>query len=216
MIPKPTVQRLSLYLRCLSRLVDREVTTVSSQVLAEEVGVNPCQIRKDLAYFGEFGKRGVGYNVRDLSGNLNDILGLNRSWKIVLVGVGNLGSALIRYQGFAARNLFIVAALDRDPNKIGKRIGPLVIQDLEKMGEVVEKLEIEMGIVAVPASQAQQVVDELVDKGIKGILNFAPRALMVPEGVIIRNVDLAGEFADLTFFLSREATRDRKSLRIGK
>jgi len=163
-----------------------------------------------------FGKRGVGYNVKDLLENLNDILGLNRGWKIVLVGVGNLGSALIRHQGFAVRNLFIVAALDKNPNKIGKRIGPLVIQDVERMAEVIEKLEIKMGIVTVPASQAQRVVDKLVDSGIKGILNFAPRALMIPEGVIIRNVDLAGEFAGLTFFLSREDARDRKSLRRGR
>ncbi|HHY14181.1 MAG TPA: redox-sensing transcriptional repressor Rex, partial [Thermoanaerobacterales bacterium] len=175
-------------------------TIISSTEMANKIGITPAQVRRDLAYFGEFGTRGVGYNVKDLKENIIKILGLNRRWKVALIGAGNLASALTNYKGFYERGFDIVAIFDNDPNKIGKMISDRTILDFEKdLGNTIDELDIELAIVAVTASNAQEVVDSLVEAGITGIVNFAPTSISAPKDVIIRRVDLASQLEVLTF-----------------
>ncbi|MBE3588232.1 MAG: redox-sensing transcriptional repressor Rex [Thermoanaerobacteraceae bacterium] len=200
-VPEATVTRLSVYSRFLERLDRNGITTVSSGEIAEGVGVSPAQVRKDLAYFGEFGTRGVGYNVKDLMRYTKKILGLDQNWPLILVGAGNLGYALCTYKGFNSRGFQIVGVFDNDLTKIGKKIADLEVLPMEKMPEVIKKHGARIGIVAVPPRAAQEVVDYMVKNGLEAILNFAPVALNLPEGIEIRNVDLSVKLEILTFNL---------------
>lgn len=206
-VPEATVTRLSVYSRFLERLDRNGVTTVSSGEIAEGVGVSPAQVRKDLAYFGEFGTRGVGYNVKDLMRYTLKILGLDQKWPLILVGAGNLGFALCTYKGFNDRGFSIVAVFDNDLMKIGKMIGPLEVLPMEKMPEVVEQYKARIGIIAVPPRAAQDVAEYMVKNGLEAILNFAPITLNLPDRIEVRNVDLSVKLEILTFNLGFKAAQ---------
>jgi redox-sensing transcriptional repressor len=200
-VPEATITRISVYSRFLERLDRRGVVTVSSGEIAYGVGVSPAQVRKDLAYFGEFGTRGVGYNVKDLMHYTLKILGLDEPWPLVLVGAGNLGYALCTYKGFNDRGFSIIGVFDNDLTKIGKKIIDLEVHPLEKLPEIVARHKVKIGIIAVPPRGAQDVADMMVNNGMHGILNFAPVALSVPDNVEVRNVDLSVKLEILTFNL---------------
>ena len=194
-----------MYSRYLSEADEKGITTVSSQDIAQATGVTPAQVRKDLAYFGEFGTRGVGYNSRELYTYIMKILGLDKRWSIAIVGAGNLGRALSKYKGFQQRGFDIVCIFDNDPKKIGKKLANINIYPLDQLEEKVKELKIDLGIIAVPASAAQEVADMLVGAGIRGIINFAPINVTVKENIILRRVDLAAQLEYLTYYL--EETR---------
>lgn len=200
-VPEATVSRLSVYSRFLDRLDKNGVVTVSSGEIAKGVGVSPAQVRKDLAYFGEFGTRGVGYNVKDLTRYILKILGLTQLWPVVLVGAGNLGTALCAYRGFKDRGFNIVGVFDNDLLKIGKRIQELEVLPIEKVPEVVAQHGVRIGIIAVPQSATQSVADLLVKSGVEALLTFGPAVVQADENVIIRNVDLSIKLEILTFNL---------------
>lgn len=200
-IPEATIIRLSVYSRYLNNLDKKGVTTVSSGEIAEGVNGSSAQVRKDLAYFGEFGTRGVGYNVKDLDHQIIKILGLTNKWNVIIVGAGNLGSALTQYKGFQERGFKILGVFDNDLNKVGLAIGGVPIYPISQLGDFIKKEKVEIGIVAVPAQYSQDVVDILVGSGISAVLNFAPRVMNVPDNVEIRNVDLAVNLEILTFNL---------------
>lgn len=206
-VPEATVTRLSVYSRYLERLDRNGVTTVSSGEIAEGVGVSPAQVRKDLAYFGEFGTRGVGYNVKDLMRYTLKILGLDQKWPLILVGAGNLGFALCTYKGFNDRGFSIAAVFDNDLMKIGKMIGHLEVLPMEKMPEVIEKHKVRIGIIAVPPRAAQDVAEYMVKNGLEAILNFAPIILNLPDRIEVRNVDLSVKLEILTFNLCFKAAQ---------
>ena len=198
-IPRKTVYRLSIYQRCLQLLVDNGVATVSSQALAKAAGVKPPQLRKDLAYFGQFGTRGLGYDVAGLLGGIREVLGRTRLQPVVLVGVGNLGSALLRYHGFNKEGFEIVAAFDLHPEKV---VAPgIPVLPRHELASFIGAHRVKMAILAVPASVAQEVVNQMVDAGIQAILNFSPLVLEVPEKVMVNNVDLAVELENLSYFV---------------
>jgi len=201
-IPEASIVRLSVYSRHLARLDQKGIVTTSSGEIADGVGVSPAQVRKDLAYFGEFGTRGVGYNVKDLHRHILKILGLTNYWPVVLIGAGNLGTALCLYRGFRERGFRIVGVFDQDPQKQGQTLVDLEILPLDKLEQVIRENEAKMGIITVPSDFAQEITNLLVKYGIKAILNFAPRAITVPEDVELRNVDLAVNLEVLTFKLS--------------
>lgn len=204
-VPEATITRLSIYSRFLEHLDRRGIVTVSSGEIAQGVGVGPAQVRKDLAYFGEFGTRGVGYNVKDLMRYILKILGLDESWPLVLVGAGNLGFALCSYKGFNERGFSIVGVFDNDPRKIGKKIvDHLEVYHLDKMPEIIAKHNVKVGIITVPSNAAQEVTDLMVKNGLQAILNYAPVALNVPENIEIRNVDMSTRLEILTFNLSKK------------
>jgi len=200
-VPEATITRLSVYSRFLERLDQKGIVTISSGEIADGVGVSPAQVRKDLAYFGEFGTRGVGYNVKDLLHYTLKILGLDRPWPLVLVGAGNLGFALCTHKGFNDRGFSIIGVFDNDLTKIGKKIVDLEVYPLEKMSEIIDAHQVKIGIIAVPSRAAQETADLMVKNGLKAILNFAPLALNLPEGIEIRNVDLTVKLEILTFNL---------------
>jgi len=201
-IPEATITRLSIYSRFLKRLDKKGITTVSSGDIAEGVGVSPAQVRKDLAYFGEFGTRGVGYNVKDLIRYTVKILGLSEPWNLVMVGAGNLGSALVTYREFKDRGFTIVGVFDNDLTKIGKRIADLEVLPLEEMSRVVKEHNVRIGIIAVPSKAAQEIADIMVKASLEAILNFAPISLNLPDHVEVRNVDLSVKLEILTFNLA--------------
>ncbi len=201
-IPEATVMRLSIYSRYLHQLIDENVETVSSDEIAQGVGVSSAQVRKDLAYFGEFGTRGVGYKVEELYGHLMKILGLDRRWNVVIIGAGKLGSALALYHGFIDRGFSIKAILDVDKKKIGSQLGPVEVESLKVLEDRVKENQINIGVVTVPASVAQEVTDQLIASGVKAILNFSPRVLKVPNNIILRNVDLSVNLEVLSFNLA--------------
>lgn len=201
-IPETSIGRLSVYSRYLTRLIQKGVITISSGQIAEGVGVSPAQVRKDLAYFGEFGTRGVGYNVKDLHRQILKILGLTSEWPVVLVGAGHLGAALCQYKGFTERGFRIVGIFDSDPQKVGQMLGDKEILSMAQLQDVVKAEKATIGIIAVPGDYAQEIVNQLTEIGIKAILNFAPQALNVPEDVELRNIDLAVNLEVLTFKLS--------------
>lgn len=198
-IPEATVMRLSVYSRYLHQLIDDGVKSVSSDEIARAVGVSSAQVRKDLAYFGEFGTRGVGYKVDELYGHLMKILGLDRRWNTILIGAGKLGSALALYQGFNNRGFIISAILDANPDRIGTKLGEVEVESLDMLAQRVEENDITIGIVTVPAAAAQDVTDKLIDAGVKAILNFSPRVIKVPNKIILRNVDLSVNLEVLSF-----------------
>lgn len=201
-IPEATVMRLSIYSRYLHQLMDDGEETVSSGEIAKGVGVSSAQVRKDLAYFGEFGTRGVGYKVQELYCQLLKILGLDQRWNIIILGAGKLGSALALYQGFVDRGFNICAILDVNPDIIGTELGYLKVQALDQLEELVEQYSINIGVIAVPAAQAQDVTEQLLKSGVKAVLNFSPRVLKVPSDIILRNVDLSVNLEVLSFNLA--------------
>jgi redox-sensing transcriptional repressor len=202
-IPEATVARLPLSYRALLEVAEKEVGTVSSERLAELAGVNAAKVRKDLSYLGSYGTRGVGYDVEYLLHEISRELGLTEDWPVVIVGVGNLGAALANYRGFGARGFRVTALVDADADKVGRRIGDLLVEPLEELDHIVEDRGIAIGIVAVPALAAQEVADRLVDAGVGSILNFAPAVITVPTHVSLRKVDLATELQILSFYQRR-------------
>lgn len=207
-IPETTIIRLSVYSRYLTQLDKKGITNISSGEIAEGVGGSPAQVRKDLAYFGEFGTRGVGYNVRDLNQHIIRILGLNKNWQVIIVGAGNLGSALTQYKGFRERGFDVIAVFDNDINKVGLTLNGIPIYPVSKLNEIVKKKQVDIGIIAVPAPYAQDVADAMVESGINAILNFAPVVISVPEEVELRNVDLAVNLEILTFNLELQKDKN--------
>ncbi|HHU85236.1 MAG: redox-sensing transcriptional repressor Rex [Pelotomaculaceae bacterium] len=208
-VPEATIIRLSVYSRYLEQLDRKGVVTISSVEIADGVGVSPAQVRKDLAYFGEFGTRGVGYNVRDLMHYTSKILGLNEPWPLVLVGAGNLGFALSTYKGFNNRGFSVVGIFDNDLTKIGKKIVDMEVSPPEKMPEIIARHKVKIGIIAVPAKAAQEVADLMIKNGLVAILNFAPVSLNVPEHIELRNVDLSVNLEILTFNLGMRQFESR-------
>ena len=199
--PEVVVQRLPLYVRVLAQFDAADAEMVSSEQLGTQLQMTPAQIRKDLSYFGRFGKQGRGYNVKRLSQELRSILGLNRRWNAGLVGVGRLGRAIIAYPGFKPEGFHVVAAFDSDPSVVGASVGGIDVRPLEQIKETVAELDIHIGIVAVPAANAQSVFDALVESGIKAILNYAPVAPQVPLDVKVRGVDPVLALQSMTYFL---------------
>jgi len=201
-ISDSTISRLSKYYRTLGRLIDQKVKTVSSDEIAEIDGVTSAQVRKDLSFFGTFGKRGLGYNTADLQHNIGKILGLFKKWNVALVGVGNIGRALVDYQEFKKQGFEIKLLLDNDEKKIGTEVGGLEIKSFTDAVMHLEDEKIQIAIVAVPANVAQRVVNSLTDAGVRAILNFAPLSLKVPDGVIIKNENMSIELEALSYFLT--------------
>ncbi|MBI4537702.1 MAG: redox-sensing transcriptional repressor Rex [candidate division NC10 bacterium] len=202
-IPEKTVTRLSIYLRCLEELEADGVTSISSRQLAERFGLNSAQVRKDLAYFGQFGVRGLGYHIAELKHNLERILGLKQDWEVVLVGVGNLGSALIAYKGFGARGFKIGLAFDSSPAKVGQVIQDVEIEGMDRLAPTIRRRRVKIAVMAVPAAAAQSVAELLVEAGVTAILNFAPAQLTVPAGVKVQNVDLSVLLKTLSYHTVR-------------
>ncbi len=200
-LSRATVGRLSLYLRRLQRLASDGVATISSGKLGEELGVTDAQVRKDLAYLGHLGYPGVGYYPHELITVIRRVLGLDHIWSVVLVGVGNLARALLRYKGFHEQGFNLVALFDSDPAKVGQRVDDLAIEPMDRLAEVIKNKEAQLGIVAVPPEAAQSVADALVAAGIRGILNFAPTVVKVPAGVSLVAVDLAIQLEQLAFYV---------------
>ena len=201
-IPRRTVYRLSVYLRCLEQLAESGVSTVSSQALAEAAGGKPTQLRKDLTSFGHFGTRGLGYDVRTLRWKIGQALGRQRRQPVVLVGVGNLGAALLAYKGFEKEGLDIIAGFDIDPRRRRRKMLSQPVLPLSRLKETVGRRRIRMAILTVPAAAAQEVTDQLIAAGIRAILNFAPVVLHVPDRVVVSNVNLAIELESLSYFRS--------------
>jgi redox-sensing transcriptional repressor len=213
-LSRATVGRLSLYLRRLERLAGEGVATISSGQLGAALGVTDAQVRKDLAYLGHLGYPGVGYYPKELIGVIRRVLGLNRTWAVVLVGAGNLARALLRYRGFQQQGFHIAAVVDADPAKVGQPIDALVIQPPDRLAQVITATGAQLGIITVPAEAAQGVADALVAGGIRGILNFAPAVLKVPPGVSLVAVDLAVQLEQLAF-LVQNGGADLKLLSAG-
>jgi redox-sensing transcriptional repressor len=201
-VPEATIKRLSIYMRVLKDLEKKGVEVISSAELADICGVNAAQIRKDLTYFGEFGIRGVGYYVKELHFDIRKVLGLNQRRNVALVGVGNLGRALASYRNFAEHGYNFVAAFDVDASKVGTLLaGDIRVYPMDDLAKVAAAKEIEIAIVTTPGDTAQAAVDRIVAAGIKGILNFAPVQLQVPDSVKIKKVDLTTEFDNLVYHL---------------
>lgn len=206
-IPSPSVRRLSLYLRQLDAFQRRGRRTVSSKQLGESLGLTDAQVRKDLAYFGQFGHPGIGYKVEDLIQQVRKILGTDKTWNVVLVGAGNIGRALCAYRGFSSKGFRVVAVFDNDAGKIGRKLGAFTIQSLKEIPDVVKGQNVRLAIVAVPADSAQEVADQLIEAGVRGLLNFAPISLVVPNAVALNSVDMAVQLEQLAFqvtFLTSE------------
>lgn len=205
-IPHITINRLSIYYRCLEKIVEAEnkkdYYIISSSKIAEMTGINSAQIRKDLAYFGQFGKRGMGYYIKNLLLELRKILGLDKRWSVIIAGAGNLGQALVNYRGFKKRGFIIKGIFDNNPLNIGKKLDHVYIYDIEEMEKFVRKKNIMIGVLTVSANSAQEVANKMVKSGIRAILNFAPTHLILPPEIKLHNVDLSIEFEGLTYYLS--------------
>ncbi len=200
-IPRKTVYRLSLYYRALQRLRANRIDTVSSAALAKAAGVKPTQLRKDLAYFGPLGTRGLGYGVDGLVKKLGEVLGTACLQPVILIGVGQLGSALLNYGGFARQGFEVVAAFDLEPKKSRPRGSTVKVYPMDGIGEFIRKKHIKIAILTLPGHVAQEVANRIVQEGIQAILNFAPAVLQVPENVVVNNVDLAAELENLSYFI---------------
>jgi redox-sensing transcriptional repressor len=198
-IPNPAVRRLSLYLRQLQAFHQTGRRTISSKQLGASLNLTDAQVRKDLAYFGQFGHPGIGYRVDELIAQVKHILGTDKTSNVLLVGAGNLGRALIAYQGFEAKGFRLVAVFDNDTTKIGHRHGDFSVQPMSQLPSIVTKLNIRLAIIAVPADIAQDVTDQLISAGVRGLLNFAPVSLQVPSDVAVNAVDLAVQLEQLSF-----------------
>jgi len=208
-ISESTVRRLSHYYRVLEEVAAEGKRMISSHLLAEREGITSAQVRKDLSYFGSFGRRGLGYNVEHLRDEIRAILGLERRWRVAVVGAGHIGSALLAYRGFSEQGFDVVAVYDTDPERVGRDQGGLTVRHASQLSA---KDGFEIGVIATPVRAAQDVADALVAAGARGILNFAPRKLRVPAGVALRTVDMTMEFESLSFALTQpRATRRRRA-----
>jgi len=205
-IAESTVRRLSTYLRYLENLDTQGQQTASSDELAHLCGTTPAQVRKDLSFFGSFGKRGLGYPVHEMTAHLREILGLEREWKVVIVGAGKLGAALANYRGFYQRGFRIVGVYDNDPNKVGKPWGEAIVRDMADLTQDIEREDAPIAVLAIPSDDAQGVVDRLVGAGIRAILNFAPAQITVPPHVSLKSVNMAMELEGLSFALTNSTT----------
>lgn len=200
-IPDIVVGRLPIYLRALQRMAEDNQHLTSSQELSERLGISAAQIRKDLSQFGEFGKQGTGYNIEFLVDQLRQILKVNRVWDIAVIGAGDIGSAVARYQGFSNRGFRVTMIFDIDPGKIGTQVGPFVVQDYTTMSAAISEASIRVAMVAVPAMSAQRVAEDLVKAGIKAILNYAPININVPEGIYVQHTDPVTHLQRMTYYL---------------
>jgi redox-sensing transcriptional repressor len=209
-IPDVVIDRLPVYARALSALERNGREVVSSQELGAQLGVTPAQIRKDLSYFGRFGKQGRGYNVKRLLEELHQILGLDREWTMVLVGVGQLGRAILQYAGFAPQGFRILAAFDADSHVVGSTIEDLQVRPVDDLHAALSTMHVDIGIVATPASSAQIVIDALVKSGVKAILNYAPIAAQVPAHVHIKDIDPVLALQSMTFYLKNQVSAPAK------
>jgi len=201
-IAESTVRRLSIYLRFLEEFEDRGLSTVSSEELARRGGTTSAQVRKDLSFFGSFGKRGLGYSVPELSAALREILGLGREWKVVIIGAGKIGAALAQYRGFRQRGYNIIGVYDSNPEKIGRSLEGIEIRDMARFEGDVAAERPEIVVIAIPAEGAQEVLDRIVRTGVKAVLNFAPVQLHAPADVTVKAVNMAMELEGLSFALS--------------
>lgn len=204
-IPDATIARLPVYHRCLLQLQTDGRSTVSSEQLADLAGVNAAKVRKDLSYFGTYGTRGVGYEVEQLLIEVRRELGLTHVWPCVIVGAGNLGTALAKFAGFGDRGFSVVAIVDTDPDKVGRHVGELVVRHDDELDEVVAEHGVTIGIITTPPIAAQVAADRLIEAGVSSLLNFAPTVLDVPEHVLVRDVDVAVELQILAFHEERRA-----------
>ena len=205
-IADSTVRRLSLYLRFLEESAQRGVVTISSDELARRGGTTSAQVRKDLSFFGSFGKRGLGYSVPELTDSLREILGLRREWRVIIVGAGKIGTALAQYRGFRQRGFRVIAVYDRDPRKVGTQWDSMTVRDMATIEQDIAKEEPDIAVLTTPGEEAQAVVNQLVGAGIRALLNFAPVQLQVPADVTLKNVNMAMELEGLSFALTN---RDR-------
>jgi redox-sensing transcriptional repressor len=201
-VPPTTIQRLPLYLRCLVQASAMHMPVVNSAQIAEMAGTNAAQVRKDLSYLGEYGTRGIGYDVDSLITHLSKQLGLTEHRRVAIIGFGRLGSALQSYPGFEERGMKVVAVFDADPAKIGTDVDGMTVEGVDDLEEVIKRERVEIAIMTVPAQYAQNVADRLVASGVRAILNFAPVRLHVPDGVDVRQADVAGELQVLSFHLN--------------
>ena len=201
-IAESTVRRLSIYLRFLEEFEDRGASTVSSEELARRGGTTSAQVRKDLSFFGSFGKRGLGYSVPELSSALRDILGLGREWRVVIIGAGKIGAALAQYRGFRQRGYNIIAVYDSNPDKIGRSLEGIEIRDIARFESDVAAEHPEIAVISIPGEGAQDVLDRVVRTGIKAVLNFAPVQLHAPPDVTVKSVNMAMELEGLSFALT--------------
>lgn len=199
LVPNPAVRRLSLYLRQLESFKRTGRETVSSKQLGESLSLTDAQVRKDLAYFGQFGHPGIGYRVDELVTRVRKILGTDKTSPVLLVGAGNLGRALLAYRGFDAKGFKLVAVFDNDATKVGRKFGPFTVQPLEELDKTVQEKSIRLAMMAVPADAAQDLADRLIEAGVRGLLNFAPVSLAVPQDIAINSVDLAVSLEQLSF-----------------
>lgn len=200
-IPDIIIGRLPVYLRALQRLSEKGILTTSSQELGEIVGISAAQIRKDISQFGEFGKQGTGYSIQFLMERLKDILKVHRVWDVVIVGMGDMGHALARYNGFTNRGFRIVMVFDNDPGKIGQKVGAFEIYDTSMMVERVKQSRIKIAMLTVPALAAQEMAEQLVKAGVKAILNYAPISLSVPDNVRVQYIDPVTHLQRMTYYL---------------
>ena len=200
-IPDIIIGRLPVYLRALQQLSEKGILTTSSQELGEIIGISAAQIRKDISQFGEFGKQGTGYSVPFLIERLRDILKVDRVWEVVIVGMGDIGHALARYNGFTNRGFHISMVFDNDPQKIGDKVGEYEILDTAKLAEKIKQNRIKIAMLTVPAASAQEMADQLVKAGIKAILNYAPTSLNVPSNVRVQYIDPATHLQRMTYYL---------------
>ena len=200
-VPEVVIQRLPLYVRALSLFSDSVGDVISSEQLGQRLQMTPAQIRKDLSYFGRFGKQGRGYDVASLETRLRSILGLDRDWNTAVIGMGRLGRAVVSYPGFAPEGFNIVAAFDADNEIVGQTISGLEVQSISDLTEIVEQKDIKIGIVTVPIGHAQEVIDALVGAGIKSILNYAPLSPQVPDGVTVRGIDPVLSLQSMTYYI---------------
>ncbi len=209
-VSESTVRRLSHYYRVLLEVEAEGRRMISSHRLAEREGITSAQVRKDLSCFGSFGRRGLGYDVGHLRAEIRRILGLDRRWRVVVVGAGHIGSALLAYRGFSDQGFDVVAVFDRSPARIGATVGSLVVRDVAGLPAAAAQERYEMGVIATPVRAAQEVADMLVSAGVRGILNFAPRKLFVPPQATLRTVDMTMEFESLSFSLMQVAGAKRR------
>ncbi len=200
-IPDIIITRLPVYLRALQHMADQGIKTTSSQELGEHVGISAAQIRKDISQFGEFGKQGTGYSIPYLLDKLREILKVDRLWDVIIVGAGDMGHALARYQGFANRGFNVVMIFDNDKEKIGKKIGDLAVEDMANLEEKIKSTGIKIAMLTIPASVAQETTDTLVKAGVKAILNYAPISLNVPNNVKVQYIDPATHLQKMTYYL---------------
>ena len=201
-IPRKAIYRLSVYSRCLHRLENNGIHTVSSEVLAKAAGVKPTQLRKDLTYFGQFGTRGLGYEVKQLIEMISELLGKKSLQPVVIVGIGNLGRALLSYRGFEREGFEVVAAFDVNPNQYLSSDASIDVQAMDMLPKVISEHLIKMAVLCVPPASAQEVTNQLIDYGVVAILNFAPIVLSVPDEITVNNVNLAMELENLSYFIN--------------